>query len=377
MIKHFKQPRIFKITSQALPGRFAKPVKGACLKPNHLKLVRLLAGLGLLIILECPFSLEKLAVANAEQSTWHLQLWDVQHKPLAKVACEILSYDWGRPLGQPYAVIARDQTNQAGQIAFEVSQWPRSGYLFRLSLPTSEAKARPAQFHQAELEATSLEQEQPGRIWLTIGGQSEHLALVLDPQGQLYLDRPADGIRARTNGGGAVQASGPEHPHTTPVPQATFLAQTARDLSIRGSSKLVVYPLPVFAATPTGVQTALTAEEAAGANSSGSSEAKTQALENQSDLGENLLLALFGLVSLGLFWKFRLSIYRWLGLTVTHNTTKTKPAKVITKKPYQTGARVKLVTRSEVGGTATKTSQTENRTVSCQPQQRETEIDQN
>jgi hypothetical protein len=377
MIKRFKQPRIFKITSQALPGRFAKPVKGACLKPNHLKLVRLLAGLGLLIILECPFSFGKLAVANAEQSTWHLQLWDEQHKPLTAVECEILSYDWGRPPGQPYAVIAKGQTNQAGQVDFEVSRWPRSGYLFRLSLPHLQASSSLGQPHQAELETTNIEQEQPGGIWLTLGGQSEHLTLVLGPHGQLYLDKSTNKTKGEISEATEAGAGGPAQPHTTPVPQATFLGQTASDLSARGSSKLVVYPLPVFAVTPTGVQTALTAGEAAVTNSAGSSGAKTQALENQSDLGENLLLALFGLISLGLFWKFRLKLYRWLGLNITNNTTKTKPAKVITKKPYQTGARVKLVTKSEVGGTATQTSQAENRTVSGQPQQRETEIDQN
>lgn len=378
MIKHIKQSRTFEITTQALPERFAVPAsRSKCLKPNHLKLVQLFTGLGLLIIWGCTFSLEKTRVVRADQTIWQMQLWDVAHKPLAEVACEILSYDWGRPPGQPYEVTARGQTNQTGQVAFEVNQWPRSGYLFRLSLPNSEAKVSPVQSHQTELETTNPEQEQPGQIWLTLGGQSEHLTLVLGPQGQLYLDKSTNKTKGEFSEAGAAQASGPEYPHTTPVPEATFLAQTSKTLSLKGNSKLVVYPTPFFAATPTGVQTPLTSQETFTITSSEPSRAKTDRLENRSDLGENLILALFGLTSLGLFWKFRLMLYRWLGLTITNNTTKTKPTKLHTKKQLMTGARVKPGLKSEVGGTATQTSQAENRTGSRLAQQRETEIEQN
>lgn len=357
MIKRFKQLKSLQLTRLAQTDQFTRAGRHQWLTMADLKRAVVLWGVAFLIMLGGNFYPDQLATATSTQ-VWQLQLRDEKHRPLAGVECEILSYDWGRPSGQPYAVIARGQTNQAGLMAFEVSTWPRSGYQLRVGLPRMAGEnINSAQPYHSEPELF-------GRIWLTIGGHSEQIALVLDSNGQLYLDRPVDSTGGEISQPAKTEASGPDQPHTTPVPSATWLAQATNRLDSKGGPQLVVYPAPFFGPTPSGVQTALalTSQESAPLAYAAPPNAKTQRLQNQSDLGESLLLALVGLGSLALFWKLRLKLYGWLGLTITHPVkSKSKPTKVRTTKLLVRGTRAKLANSTKTLTAHTQRSQTKNR----------------
>jgi hypothetical protein len=64
-----------------------------------------------------------------------------QGRPVSGARMEILSHNWQVPVGQPYAVIARGETDAEGAVSFDVTTWPSNGYRFRFS-PT--ARTQPA-----------------------------------------------------------------------------------------------------------------------------------------------------------------------------------------------------------------------------------------
>lgn len=59
--------------------------------------------------------------------------------PLEGVTCEVLSYGWGLQINEAFAVIARGETDKNGVVAFEDSRWPNVGYRFKFT-PTDHVK---------------------------------------------------------------------------------------------------------------------------------------------------------------------------------------------------------------------------------------------
>ena len=57
-----------------------------------------------------------------------LRLETTTGQPLAAVNCTVISFGWGVPRGGGQVTIAEGQTDAHGQIAFDVSRWPRASY---------------------------------------------------------------------------------------------------------------------------------------------------------------------------------------------------------------------------------------------------------
>lgn len=277
--------------------------------PKPLLGLPLLLGLGvILVVILTPSSLRaRAAILKPDPpQVVEVKLRDHQGQPLARIQCEVLSYDWGKPVGQPYAVIFKGQTDQTGQIGFEVNAWPRSGYLFRVvkdfNPEVASGKESGPHHSETENEAGQGQPEQIGSIWLTIGGQNEQLFFVIDPQGQLHIDLNPTGLPHYQ----ASSASGPDQTHTTPLAAATFLAQVGEG---HNTDWLITYPTAP-APTPDKVQTVLARSQP----TSKTNFNQRNAAPRPTDTEEEIILALFGLISFGLFWKFRSTIYTALGL---------------------------------------------------------------
>jgi hypothetical protein len=302
--------------------------------PKPLLGLPLLLGLGvILVVILTPSSLKaRAAILKPDPpQVVEVKLRDDQGQSLAQTRCEVLSYDWGKPVGQPYAVIFKGQTDQTGQVAFEVNAWPRSGYLFRVVQDfnpevASREKSGP---HQSETENEGSQgySEQIGSIWLTIGGQNEQLFLVVDPAGQLYIDLNPTGLPRYQ----ASSASGPDQTHTTPLAAATFLAQVGEGHNTGRVINYSTAPAP----TPDRVQTVLAQSQP----TSKTNFNQQSAAARPTAMDEEIILALFGLISFGLFWKFRSNIYSALGLApARRRRVKLKKA----HRPTRTKAPIRL-----------------------------------
>lgn len=60
-------------------------------------------------------------------------LRDSYGKLMSGVECDVISYDWGLKMGEPYAAIAKGETDKNGSVSFDDSDWPFAGYYFRFT----------------------------------------------------------------------------------------------------------------------------------------------------------------------------------------------------------------------------------------------------
>jgi hypothetical protein len=203
-------------------------------------------------------------------------------QPLAGLGCEVLSLDWGRVVGQPYEVIAKGKTNPLGQVGFNLADWRRVGnYYLKVTTPQDQWASLP-------LDLTP--------------GQSYTLRLVLTNKpgsNELQLTEVGKEFSAATAGSNAVQA----------IPQATFLAQVVAQGRTRTVSDLV---------SPASSTTQGTGQTPALTNTSNTGEVRpgptTVTPTTKGSLGEAVVLAVVGVISLLAFVWYRRQIYWLLGL---------------------------------------------------------------
>ena len=143
-----------------------------------------------------------------------VRLETVTGQPLAAVNCSVVSFGWGVPRGGGQVTIAEGQTDARGQIAFDVSRWPRASY--------------------------ELDFRVAGRfghgVMLDVDGQSHTLVFAYDPDTNTLTEETINGIAlppppADKNGdGGAANRVPPADPArmTAYVPTyAAYLTQGA------------------------------------------------------------------------------------------------------------------------------------------------------
>lgn len=251
-------------------------------------------------------------VKSETQGVLQVVLRDSHGQPLGGVSCEILSYDWGRKLGEPFAVIAQGVTDTNGQVAFAVSDWPRTGYRFRFR---ATEKLTPA----STFIVPESENQYRGYPAAVVGGtlnQTERFFIGSD--GLAYNDlslNPTDNPRADRDPVGGL-----EKPRLTVVPAAEFLA-TAQARAASLPTPTLPPPPPVR--SPGYIQPALSQTVAPAevekeivpvpATTPPPNQANNQKPTSGS-FESSLLLGSLGLVSLILFWIYRPHLYRLLGL---------------------------------------------------------------
>lgn len=270
-------------------------------------------------------------------------------EPLEGVMAEVLSYDWGMPMGQAYGIIARGETDKNGVVAFDNTVWPFSGYRIKFT-PTNHTKPAKAYF------LPDSDNQYRGYPGISTGGLSETQKFVLSgSDGLIYNDLSNDGELPRYQ---RDPVGGMLNPRVSVMPGqdfvATALAATAT-AEARGEPTPTFPPPPAASPRPNQVQSPLTVTPGPGAVSTkqpiasvtatatpakttgvvavvgatgaaGSPAAKTTAPANQpaapsttaSQGGNNLvvsiLLAILGITALVFFWKFRFKIYPLLGI---------------------------------------------------------------
>jgi hypothetical protein len=200
-------------------------------------------------------------------------------QPLAGLGCEVLSLDWGRAAGQPYGVIARGETDELGQVGFDLADWRRVGSYY--------------------LKVTTLQERSASLPLELTPGQSYLLRLVLTTKpdsNELQLTEAGKEASAAISRSNSVRA----------IPQATFLAQVVAQGRTRAAS------IPASSATQEAGQTsAVTPLPNTGEVGAGQATATSISSGN---LGEATGLAIVGVVSLLAFVRYRKQIYWWLGL---------------------------------------------------------------
>ncbi len=349
------------------------------------------------------------------RSVLTVKLRDSIGNPLEAVRCEVLSYDWGLVVGQPYSIIARGDTDKTGAVAFDVSAWPRSGYRFKFS---KTQHTRPADTF-FEDENKNQYRGYPGA---TVGGRSEIQKFVLSGDGLAYNDISQEGSSpdyAKDPVGGL------EHSRVTIMPSGDFLATVAAATATAGArgEPLPTRPkAPAYTPAPGVIQPALnplvknnnstvssttglpaqvevqkaenktrgtagtgrldpatSAEStfpaaASTAKSDGSSSRASSGATNTSsssvspakvsaEPGSNLLgsalLALLGLTCFGLFWKFRTRLYPWLGIETTPPVQGSGGGRLRQPIPAKAARRASLQVQEQAGKPHIKASEAE------------------
>lgn len=270
-------------------------------------------------------------------------------EPLEGVRTEVLSYGWGRPMGQAYGIIARGETDKNGVVAFDNTNWPFSGYRIKFT-PTNHTIPARAYFLP---ESDNQYRGYPG---ISTGGIMETQKFVLSgSDGLIYNDLSADGELPEYQ---RDPVGGMLNPRVSVMPGqdfvATVLAATATS-EARGEPTPTFPPPPPASPRPEQVQSPLTITPGPDAvsttraadsftvtatsakttgvvaavpiTSGGNSAGKTAAPANQpatrqaasatqgsSNLLISILLAVLGITALVLFWKFRFKIYQLLGI---------------------------------------------------------------
>lgn len=273
-------------------------------------------------------------------------------EPLEGVKTEVLSYDWGMPMGQAYGIIARGETDKNGVVAFDNTIWPFSGYRIKFT-PTGHTRPARAYF------LPDSDNQYRGYPGISTGGLNETQKFVLSgSDGLIYNDLSADGELPQYQ---RDPVGGMLNPRVSVMPGqdfvATVLAATAT-AEANGEPTPTFPPPPAASPRPDQVQPPLTITPVTGSVSTtlaaaavttetkatppkttgvveavpvtgaGSSAGKTAAPANQpaahpapapqTGSGNNLvvsvLLAVLGITALVLFWKFRFRIYPLLGI---------------------------------------------------------------
>lgn len=309
--------------------------------------IRLLPGL-LLIVVQLPSIEGATTFAATNQEVLTILLRDSHGDPLQGVLCEVLSYDWGRPMGQPYGVIARGETDKNGVVAFEVGAWPHSGYRFKFT-KTNHTLPADTFFEDAEMN------QYRGYPAATVGGRTEGQRFLIASDGLAYNDLSEEGQKPDYE---KNPVGGLEKPRMTILPSEDFLATVRAGTATAGAAGLPSPTRPARpAATPAFPQAALNVTPAAllptataapvqgqsgevvniptapavratqtHSNRPGSVAGKNEPTgKAENNLFSSLLMALAGVICFGVFWKFRRYIYPWLGIeSVTFDKRKAK-----------------------------------------------------
>ena len=171
------------------------------------------AWIGVWVAVACIVS-APVGHAQSRSGIVTVRLETVTGQPLAAVHCTVISFGWGVPRGEGQATIAEGQTDAHGQIAFDVSRWPRASY---------------------ELDFRVAGQFGHG-VLLDVDSQSHTLAFAYDPDTNTLTEETINGIAlppppADKNGdGGAANRVPPADPArmTAYVPTyAAYLTQGA------------------------------------------------------------------------------------------------------------------------------------------------------
>lgn len=288
-------------------------------------------------------------------------LRDSLGNPLEGVLAEVLSYDWGRPMGQAYGIIARGETDKNGVVAFDNTIWPFSGYRIKFT-PTNHTKPANTYFLPDD------QNQYRGYPGISTGGLTETQRFVLSgSDGLIYNDLSTDGelpqyqrdpvggmlnprvsvmpgqdfVATALAATATAAARGEPTPTFPPPPAASPRPDQVQPSLIvtpgTGTSTAPVSTVTTHAVVSPAIQTAtvtaakttgvIAAVPATGTINSGSSKPKgatqpakqvTSAASGGSNLFVSIILATVGIVVLALFWKFRFKIYPLLGIeTVT------------------------------------------------------------
>jgi hypothetical protein len=271
-------------------------------------------------------------------------------KSLGGAICEVLSYDWGLETGKPFSVIARGETNTSGVVAFDVTDWPRSGYRFRFS-PTP--RLSPSDTYIVP-ESENQYRGYPAAV--IGGGTSETQRFFIASDGLAYNDQSASPNDPPTSKRDPV--GGLAQPHVTIMASADFLAtvKAGTATAIASGAPTPTFPPPPPSRAPGYVQSALTLTPSSGQatvtvgvsstlpvetriatvpaqaptgvpQTSSAALVPTLAVDSNAERGKSaasgspdllssLLLAGGGLLCLILFWRFRFQLYRILGIEV-------------------------------------------------------------
>lgn len=276
--------------------------------------------------------------------------------PLEGVVTEILSYDWGRPVGQADAVIARGETDRNGVVAFDNTDWPYSGYRVKFT-PTPHTRPASAYF------LPDSDNQYRGYPGITTGGLTETQKFVLSgSDGLTYNDLSSDGQLPEYQ---RDPVGGLEKPRVSVMPGNQFLASvaaaTATALANGEPTPTLPPPAapsprpghvqPALSVTPEAIttvavvqatsqpQTTLAVSMATNTGGNASSgltssttpqnltvsgeQVKAEETSTHSGDGEgsspgnlliSILLAALGLACLVLFWRFRFTIYSLIGV---------------------------------------------------------------
>lgn len=304
--------------------------------------------------------------------------------PLEGVITEVLSYDWGLPIGQAYAVIARGETDKNGVVAFDNSRWPYSGYRVKFT-PTAHIKPANSYF------LPDSENQYRGYPGITTGGITETQKFVLsgsdglayndlskegelpeyqrDPVGGLVKPRvsvmPGKDFLATVLAATATAEARGEPTPTLPPPAAPSprpgeiqsalivtpgAALTAASVTTQVSDSKAANPDPTAPAQPATTSVAVAQADLSPAHATGSPTGSSQtgrtpapafgqtpavptqvSPSSSGNLLVSILLAVFGLACLILFLKFRQRIYPLLGIAANPNPgqpqRKSRPAR--------------------------------------------------
>ncbi len=274
--------------------------------------------------------------------------------PLEGVSTEILSYGWGLAMGQPFAIIARGETDKNGVVAFDNTPWPFSGYRVKFS-PTDHTRPADTYF------LSDSDNQYRGYPGITTGGVTETQKFVLSGRdGVAYNDISKEGQLPEFQ---RDPVGGLENPRVTVMPGKDFLASVAAATSTaeaRGEPTPTIPPPAAASPRPGQIQSALTITPTPGAISTvatvnqttqsvntksvsvesglavvttppvATASAGTRAATfttpisapvkpdvstgSSSNLVVSVLLAVLGLTCLVLFWKFRFKIYSLIGI---------------------------------------------------------------
>jgi hypothetical protein len=332
--------------------------------------MRKLAVYSLIALLMANFSFSGTAFAQSTPNpTMHvltILLRNSHAEVLSGVDCEILSYDWGRNIGQAYAVVAKGTTDINGVVAFDVSAFPRSSY--RLRFRTTQ-KTKP--------ENTFIEPDTTnhfrGYPLTTLGAMTEAQAFVLW-NGHVYPDlAQGQGIPEWSK----ALESGilPAHTHIpSEMYYQTVKIMTAKAIVWEGKPTATKPPPPTPFKT---VQPALTVTPSTPIPTSTPNDTKGQVIvgaafntppqtrevstvaaptppvkpKEEPSWLRSILLALFGIVSVVLFWKYRFRVYQFMGVATTPTLKKPKLRSKDKTKTRKIGAMNSLKTRYREGVT--------------------------
>ena len=146
------------------------------------------AGL-LLVLLAAGFLTAAPVHAQTGMSIAVLVLRGEDGTPMAGARCTLASYAWSVAIGQETRTVADGETDQSGQIAFDVTEWPRANYVVRFS--STNYTRPPTRFAPATTPVEAM-----------FGGQSGRVFFVVDTAGALHLDSSGGTGQPTYTGGG-------------------------------------------------------------------------------------------------------------------------------------------------------------------------------